>query len=268
MKKEGINLQNKRGQVTLFIIIALIIVAAAVVFLIFYPNIKTTLGGTTDEPSSFMQDCLEKSLKEKIDLVSKQGGTLRPTNFYLYQDDKIEYLCYINEFYKQCVMQKPLLTESISQEVSEAMQGDIKKCWASLENNYKKQGYEVAVSEGEASVELIPKRVVISFTNVLTLKKDTAVRYGGEGNRPIRVVLNNNIYELASIAKSVLNQEAKYGDTEIMNYMFFYRDLKVEKYKQTDGTKIFILTDRNTGNKFQFATRSVVFPAGYGISEI
>ena len=75
--------------------------------------------------------------------------------------------------------------------------------------------------------------------------------------------MNNNIYELTSIAESILNWEAQYGDVETMTYMSFYKDLKVEKYKQTDGSKIYILTNRNTGDKFQFATRSYAFPAGY-----
>jgi hypothetical protein len=46
--------------------------------------------------------------------------------------------------------------------------------------------------------------------------------------------------------------------------MNYYHDLKVEKKKQLDGTNIYILTDRNNENKFQFASRSVAWPPGYG----
>ncbi len=34
-------------------------------------------------------------------------------------------------------------------------------------------------------------------------------------------------------------------------------------YRKTDGTKIYILTDKNSGDKFQFASRSVVIAPGY-----
>jgi len=45
--------------------------------------------------------------------------------------------------------------------------------------------------------------------------------------------------------------------------MTYYSDLRVDKNLRDDGTKIYIITDRNTGNKFQFASRSLVFPPGF-----
>jgi hypothetical protein len=84
----------------------------------------------------------------------------------------------------------------------------------------------------------------------------------------IRVVVDSNIYELVSIANSILNWEATYGDSETTTYMNYYHDLKVEKLKQGEGTTVYILSNRDSGEKFQFASRSVVFPPGYGASEI
>jgi hypothetical protein len=44
--------------------------------------------------------------------------------------------------------------------------------------------------------------------------------------------------------------------------MNYYHDLKVEKKRQVDETKIYILTDTTRDNKFEFATRSYAFPPG------
>ena len=123
----------------------------------------------------------------------------------------------------------------------------------SLEN----QGYDVNLKKGDTVVELLPKKISATFNSELTLTKDSAKRY-----EKINVVLNNNLYELTSIADSILNWEARYGNAETTLYMNYYRDLKVEKLLQGDGSKIYILTDRNSGDKFQFATRSVVMPPG------
>ena len=76
------------------------------------------------------------------------------------------------------------------------------------------------------------------------------------------VSIKNNLYELVSISNSILSMEIKYGDAETTIYMDYYHDLKVEKKKQTNGTTIYIITNRNTGNKFQFASRSVAWPPG------
>jgi hypothetical protein len=37
----------------------------------------------------------------------------------------------------------------------------------------------------------------------------------------------------------------------------------VEKKKQGDGTTVYILTDRDTDEKFYFASRSIAIPAGF-----
>ena len=106
-------------------------------------------------------------------------------------------------------------------------------------------------------MELLPQRVFVSFEKDLTLTKGDAERCD-----KIDVVIDNNLYELVSISNSILNMETKYGDSETTIYMNYYHNLKVEKKKQSDGTTIYILTHRDTGNKFQFASRSVAWPPG------
>jgi len=45
--------------------------------------------------------------------------------------------------------------------------------------------------------------------------------------------------------------------------MVLYPSTKVEKLKQGDGTTIYKISDRNTLESFNFASRSVVFAPGY-----
>jgi len=45
--------------------------------------------------------------------------------------------------------------------------------------------------------------------------------------------------------------------------MSYYHGLKVEKLNQEEGSTLYILTDKDTENKFQFASRSVAWPIGY-----
>jgi len=71
--------------------------------------------------------------------------------------------------------------------------------------------------------------------------------------------LNNNLYELIAIANSIIEWEATQGDADVRIYMAYYPNLKVEKNLRDDGTRIYIITDKNTGDKFQFASRSLVY---------
>ena len=114
---------------------------------------------------------------------------------------------------------------------------------------------------GETNIELLPKRIIGNFNYSLTMTK------GGESTNyeKFDVIVHNNLYELLSIANSIIEWEARFGDVETTTYMAYYRDLKVEKKKQTEGSTIYILTDTNDDNQFQFASRSVAWPPGYGV---
>ena len=251
---------NKKGQLTIFIIIAVVIVVVGILIYTFYPEIKIGLGLESKNPQAFIQSCIEEDIEEDIGKLSLQGGSLAPTHYILYNNEKIEYLCYTREYYKTCVVQQPMLKEHIESEIKNNIQEKVEVCFDSMEESYQKRGYDVNLKGGEISIELLPKRVVTNFDYSLTLTKGETEQYDS-----FRVVLNNNIYELVSIANSILEWETTYGDSETTIYMDYYHDLKVEKKKQTDGTTIYILTDRNTENKFQFASRSVAWPPGYGI---
>ena len=252
---------KRRGQATIFIIVAVIVVALVVLIFMFWPKIVLKGGFDEKNPQAFMQTCLEDVLQEKVDVLSLQGGDLNPKHYFAYQGEQVEYLCYTNEFYKTCVMQQPMLKKHIENEIKNSIKEDANRCFNDLKNNYDKKGYVVSLTEGDIKIELLPKRIVTSFTHELTLTKDGTEKYDS-----IRVILNNNLYELVSIANSILNMEARYGDAETTIYMNYYRDLKVEKKKQSDGTTIYILTDRNNQRKFQFASRSIAWPPGYGIN--
>jgi hypothetical protein len=251
-----------KGQVTLFIILSIVIVGIGIAVYIFYPQIQTTIGVGARNPTEFIQLCLEEQMQENIDLISIHGGSLNPEHYFLYSDEKLEYLCYTDENYEPCVMQQPFLRQHIEEELQKSLESLSKECFEELKLSYERRGYNVGVNLGATSISLLPQRVVANFNHTLTLSKgEDSERY-----RDFSIVVNNNLYELVSIAISILNFESKYGDSETTAYMNFYHYLKVEKKKQSEGTTVYILTNRDTEEKFQFATRGYIWPSGYGIT--
>jgi hypothetical protein len=249
---------DKRGQVTIFIIIGIIIVAAAFLIYLFYPQITTTLGTQENTPQSYIQTCIEKEISETVATLSAQGGSLDPQNYIMNNNSKIEFLCYTSEYYRPCLIQQPMLKQHIEKEIKNKILSDVNNCFSSLKTNYEKKGYVVDLKSGDINVELLPKRVISTFNYSMTTTKGDTQKYDS-----FVVILNNNLYELTSIANSIIQWESLYGDAEVTTYMTYYHDLKVEKKLRSSGEKIYIITDRNTGNKFQFASRGQVWPAGY-----
>lgn len=258
MKKLRENMRGEKGQVTLFVIVALVIVVAGVLIYVFYPQIRSTFGAS-ESPQAFIQSCLEEDAKLTVDKISTNGGSVSPEHYFLYKGQRIEYLCYINEYYQPCIVQEPLLKRHIESEIVSDLRDEVQNCFSELQDNYEGKGYTVRFSGSNLSAELLPKRVVLDMGRTLTLTKGDSQTYEG-----FRVVLNNNLYELAAIANSIIEWETKYGDAETTLYMSYYPDLKVEKQTQLEGSTVYILTDRNNENKFQFASRSFAWPPGYG----
>ena len=252
-------IENKKGQVTIFIIIAIIIIIGGILIYMFYPQIKTIFGFEVDNPSAFIQECLEEKIVNDLGLLSLQGGSLEPEHYILYDNEKVEYLCYTGEYYKTCVVQQPMLKNHIEAEIKESIQERVTECFDNLEKNYLGKNYIVELKGNGIEIELLPKRVIATSNRSLVLTKD-----GTETYDSFEVIVHNNIYELVSVANSIIKWETSLGDSETTIYMNYYHDLKVEKKKQSDGSTVYILTDRNNGNKFQFASRSIAWPPGYG----
>ncbi|MEK6823424.1 MAG: hypothetical protein AABY06_00155 [Nanoarchaeota archaeon] len=246
-------MNKERGQITIFIIVAIMVIAI-VALLFAFPKLKTAVGfEKLQSPENFIQTCLEDTINENVNIISKQGGTLEPSPYILYQDEKIQYLCYNPQKYQACVVQIPFLEKHIEDEIKKSIEDNVNFCFNSLKQTYEDRGYTTNLKKGEVIVELLPKRIITTMNYEFTFSKEEDI----QKREIFRVIVNNNnLYELVAIAQSIMDWEILMGDSFEQNYMDFYTWLKVEKKRPGDDTTIYILTDRNTDDKFKFAIQS------------
>ncbi len=254
---------EKKGQVTIFIIIAIVIVAGGVLVYLFFPQIKSALGREIKNPQAFIQECIEEEIGDAVEIISLHGGSVEPEFFSTFDNVEIRNLCYTAQYcdYEPplCSMQEPQLNAHIKSEIKDYIRETSDVCFASLKENYDNKGYSASLEEGETVVDILPERIVVTFNKELTLVKEGTEKY-----EEFAVVLNNNLYELTAIADSILGFEVSVGSVDVTIYMELYSHLRVEQRLLGDDTKIYIITDRDSGDKFQFASRSLVLsPAGY-----
>ncbi len=249
-------MKNKRGQLTIFIILALLIVILVLIYFLARENINIIFKG--ESPYNQIDKCIKDSASDAIGTLENQGGTINPQNYYLYQGNKVDYMCYTNEYYKKCVMQKPLLKQDIEKEIKDFTEPRIEGCLNSIKDSYEERGYSFTFKKPEVNVQILPGDVLISLDNTnLVVAKETTESYNN-----LKVDVSSSLYDFVMTASSIANWEATYGESETLNYMLFYPSLKVEKKIRSDGSKIYILTDRESLEKFMFAVRSIPFPSG------
>lgn len=246
MKKE-----NKKAQVTLFIIVAIIIVSGLIVFFI-WSGPETFF----DKGSNLgFEGCVNNVVEGAIDELSLKAGYINPELTYLYMDEEIPYLCYTEENYQTCVVQKPFLKQHFESELERYLREEIDECYEDSLNNLRSQGYDVRSGKVTYDINFEPG---VART---TINAPTAV--GTSSYTKFNAVLNTNIYEILMISNALLQYEAQYGDSDTDTLSNFYPQYSIQKVKRGDGTTIYMVEDKITKTKFQFASKSLVWPAGY-----
>ncbi|MBX4212400.1 hypothetical protein KW787_03035 [Candidatus Pacearchaeota archaeon] len=252
-------MQNKRGQMTIIIIVAIAVIAVILVFLL-YPRASPIISSAFN-PTQYLQSCIDPVVSSTLTTLTSQGGYLNPEGFVLYKGEKIKYLCYTSEYYKTCAIQQPMIKNHVESELSDAIRAKAQDCMASLKSEYESRGYTVSSSSASTQVSIIPGKIQIHFSAPLTATKDGASQSFKEFN----VEKTSQLYDLLFTATSIIDYESTYGDSETTIYLQYYPNLKVEKTKLSDGTKIYTLSNVVSKETFTFASRSLSWPPGYGI---
>lgn len=251
---------EKRGQVTIFIIIALAIVGL-ILFLFVFKGGPTLFKTGEISPNTFLKDCMEPDLRKAVDMLGKNGSYEKPEGNVMYKGEPYKYLCFTAEYYKTCTIQQPFIKNNFEKELARILKPKAQQCAQNLITEYKNRGYSVLSQKTpEVNISITPSSVRAEFFVNLALTKSGVT----QKIEKFQADLDSEMYNLLFIANSIVDFEATFGDSEITAYMQYYPDLRIDKIKRDDGSKIYILSNVVTKEVFRFASRSLAWPAGYG----
>ena len=251
----------KRGQVTIFIILAVLIVSAIFLFFLLRGKQAIDFFSREENPQSFIEKCGKDSMEEAANIMLLQGGYITPESYKLYKNNKVAYLCYTNKYYYSCINQEPLYIEFLEEEIKNYIEPKIKDCFYSLEQEYKDKGYKVNSGALDLSVELNPKQVRVEINKKLELSKNEETRKFENFNAR----LNTPLYDLAVIAVEIANQEAKFCNFEYVGFSLLYPEFIIEKKQvgsEETASDIYIIKEKISEKKMLIATRSCALPGG------
>jgi len=250
------SMNNKKGQVAIFVIIALVIVGVILV-LFLYPKIAPKPPAEELSPESYLKKCIEPIFVQTNEQLSRNGGYLNPEGALEYKGEKIKYLCYTQEYYTTCIIQQPMIKEHYEKEIKEVLDPKAKECVQSLKTQYEKSGYRVSGGQAEINVSILPKRFILSFIAPMTITKENTRTFN-----QVNIEMKSELYDLLMISTSILEYESTLGDSEITAYSAYYPDLILKKDKLSEGSKVYTLRNVVTNESFRFASRSLSWPPG------
>jgi hypothetical protein len=204
---------NKKGQVTIFIIIAIIIVAGVVGFLLLIQNVKITQIPASIQPfyNSFLS-CLEDKTNVGISVLESQAGYIElpqfePGNAHMPFSSQlnlfgnpIPYWYYVsgNNIQKEQIPSQSDMEKSLANFIDEK----IREC---NYDSYYQSGFDITQGEPTASVSIKNNNVDVKLNMDLRITKgeDTVL---AENHKAI---VKSNLGMLYNSAKTIYNKEQK-----------------------------------------------------------
>jgi hypothetical protein len=250
---------RKNAQLSIFVMIALIIVVViAVIFLVLNKDTKTAITPETSEDyikecslgilEDFEDSILENNLKEEI-----------RDNYILYNSGKIPYFCKASQFYAACINQYPAIITNLEDYAETYIRKELETCFTKLRTGLKEKGYEVQDTDRlDFKVNIVSGKIKIEMDKKITIKK---AEYSKVLDN-FKAEIKSPVYELASTAKNIVNYESTLCEFNAVNWMMYYRDIKISLFRTSEQTKVYTLTERNTEKSIKFAVKTCVLPAG------
>jgi hypothetical protein len=251
---------GKRGQITIYVIIAVAIVAVIAVILILMRNNGSGLfppKPSMPVPSEYIEKCARDSITNAADTMLLSGGSVNPENFKMYNKTKIAYLCYYYNNYQPCIVQEPAYIYHLEDEIKNGIWNRIDSCFAELGREYKNENYDInTANDMGIEIHIKPEKIEVGINRTFEVKKDEEYRrFSG-----VKSSINSNIYIMARAAIEIINQEATYCHFETGGYSLLYPRTAVRVLKLSDGDKIYTITDKETNKELRFAIKSCTLP--------
>lgn len=256
----------KRGQVTIFIIGAVVIIAVIAFFFLFKQGMIPGISGDGKEidPNMFLKSCLDEKVKDTTEILLSQGGyisnplnkTFRFNNETEYS--QLSYLCYTQNYYSRCINQQPMLIQHVKDEIYGEISEDVKNCFDELVSRLTEQDYVVDAKYNDFEVKLLPKKIEVDVDGSLTLTKNEQTTK----KENFRIFFTTRLYDLAIVVQEIVSQEARFCNFENLGFMLIYPQFNIDRIKTGDLVTIYSVQDRTSKESFNFAIKTCTVPPG------
>ncbi|MBI2628600.1 hypothetical protein HYW74_00775 [Candidatus Pacearchaeota archaeon] len=260
---------NKQGQVTIFIMLAILIVVAIILLFTLYRGpIKTYIEKEVKEPNQNMEQCAGIGVEEAAEKLIDNTGYInledarisKAFGYHLGEKDEIPYknytyLCYTPNNYARCIPQEPVIIEHLEDQIHSYIDKKVSDCFAKLKQELESQGYKVTIeNEMNFSVDLIPGAIKTIIKRKVTAEKAGQPRKFSEFISSVE----SPLYEMAVATQKIIEQEAKYCNSDYILIIRENPDIEIKKFQTGDDNKIYSVKHLNSGKLWRFAVRGCV----------
>ena len=158
-KKRGLEIDRK-AQLTIFVIIAVLIVASIVLVFGLTRSSTTPKISAYDDPGRFIRSCAEESTYQAEKLLLEHTGFINPSgnSFTDFNQVPIAWMCYTSSYDDICTNKHPMLRAEIEKELYNYVKPTVDKCFAQMKNELSRYGYNDE-TQLNMSVQIVPRLI-------------------------------------------------------------------------------------------------------------
>ena len=249
---------NKKGQITIFVIIGIVIVISLVFAFVM---LKQTTGKILPEenPQAYIEQCVEEGLAIDADFLIKNNFYPNRNYSYInYRGIFVPYLCTTSQFYTPCMNQEPMLVNYVENYLKNLTLPRANKCFDSLISALEKKGYVAQQSPMQMSMELENNAITININKKISTKLNEESKTYENFN----INIQSPIYRMIDTVRNIINYESKLCEFNDIGWALHYRDIGIQRFSASDQTKVYTITDKNSNKKINFAVKTCPLPAG------
>jgi len=250
--------KNNKGQVAIFVIIALILVISIALVFVLVKDIDLSISPTAN-PVGYVEVCVIDAIEEAIEILLPQAGYLEVEEPYLvYDDSDVSFLCYVEGTDEICTNLEPMLTERIEEEIAEYIEPRINSCFSSLKNEL--QQYDYKQGPMSFNVELKPEKVYIQISKEIsfTINDET------QTHKSFDPKLKSSLYEFSLFTNQIINDEVNCEcgqetcNADIIEIYARNSDFEFEKFVTGGNEEVYVIRDEKLEEEFVFAIRNCI----------
>lgn len=251
--------KSKRGQMTIFVILAIAIVGAIILFFLLRDNANPLIEERiSEDPSIYIGSCTKRHVNDIVDIILPQGGFSDGGNRKMFNGINVTYLCYNSGNYLPCINEHPVLLSEIKKEIKKYIEPRIDECFLNYKKEIENRNGIVELGEMKIDLELIKDRIFVYIERKINMEiKDQTYEFND-----YEIEIINPIYNIARVAMEIASQEAKYCYFEYVGYMVLYPRFNIERFALPDSSEIYSIIDKQSGKKMNIAVRSCAIPPG------
>lgn len=245
---------EKRGQVTIFVIVGVVVLILAALVL-YLREEQGFLVAPADFLSSQLQplqlnieECVTQAVAPGVTFLGKQGGSFSPSNYRLYQDQKVRYFCQNIPGKNECLNVIPPL-ESITTELGTYLSLQVNNC-VDRELLNSLSGVEVSgTQEVTVDTQLTEGLILVTVDYDITLTRDEAT----VSLPTVKKSFDAPIEELYFVARDIVQEQARVGNFDQLVYMLNKKGAYEINLDKPFPDTIYMINKKNSNYQLWFA---------------